>query len=84
MPASSLGYTGYAVGGTGCSDAARCTRSDVILTLGAELNYRVLSWMEVGVSYSLLNDITETGFTGPDESAAFIKHTVLGKIDSAY
>ena len=40
--------------------------------------------MELGVSYSLLDDITEFRYLGPDEPAAFIKHTVLGKIDIAY
>ena len=84
VPASSLGYTGYAIGNTTCTAGAACNRSDVILNLGAELNYRVLSWMELGVSYSLLDDITEFRFLGPDEPAAFLKHTVLGKIDIAY
>ncbi|MCS6912403.1 MAG: hypothetical protein RMK29_07770 [Myxococcales bacterium] len=91
-PWRSLGFQGYRVGNVECNDLmpGPCTlsRSDIILNLAAELKYRVRSWMELGVSYSLLNDITDFRFVvvpgSQYEDAAFIKHMVLGKVDIAY
>ncbi len=62
-------------------------RKDVLVGFGAEATYRPLSWLEVGVSYSVLNDATDFGFvdgTGTPSDAAFVKHVLLFKADLAY
>lgn len=76
---STFGYRAYKNGVT--------TRRDVLISLGAEASYRLLSFLEVGASYSVLDDETDFGFvdgTGIRNDAAFAKHVLLFKADLAY
>lgn len=62
-------------------------RKDTLIGLNVEATYRPLSWLEAGVSYSVLDDLTDFGFVdgaGTRTDAAFIKHVVLFKVDLAY
>lgn len=82
-----LNYAGYQ-GSANCIEGKGANqRCDTILNLTAELNYRALSWMLLGVSYSLLYDLTDFQFQqqmGATLPAQFNKHIVLGRIDIAY
>lgn len=63
------------------------TRSDVLVSFSAEASFRPLSFLEVGASYSVLDDITDFGFldgSGTPIDAAFVKHVLLFKADLAY
>lgn len=62
-------------------------RSDILLSLGVQADYRFLSWLSAGVSYNLLADLTDFGFVdgaGTRMDAGFQKHVVLFKADVAY
>lgn len=72
-----LGYTGYS------SDV----RNDIVLNYSGELSYRALSWLEVGVNYNLIYDKTDFAFrcgAGCTQSASFLKHAVMARLDFAY
>ena len=74
-----FGYRAYRNGVT--------TRSDVLVALTAEATYRPLTFLEVGASYSVLDNETDFGFvdgTGTRNDAAFAKHVLLFKADLAY
>lgn len=74
-----FGYRAYRNGVT--------TRGDVLVALTAEATYRPLSFLEVGASYSVLDNETDFGFvdgTGIRNDAAFAKHVLLFKADLAY
>jgi hypothetical protein len=74
-----LSYRAYRNGAT--------QRKDTLVGLGVEATYRPLAWLEAGVSYSVLDDITDFGFVdgaGTRTDAAFVKHVVLFKVDLAY
>jgi len=76
---STLYYRAYKNGAT--------SRSDVLVSLNAEASYRPLSWLQAGISYSLLADITDFGFVdgaGTRMDAGFLKHVVLFKADISY
>jgi hypothetical protein len=63
------------------------TRNDVLISFDAEASFRPLSFLEVGVSYTVLDDITNFGFidgSGTPINAAFVKHVLLFKADLAY
>lgn len=63
------------------------SRSDVLIAFNAEASFRPLSFLEVGASYSVLDDITNFGFldaSGTPNNAAFVKHVLLFKVDLAY
>ena len=50
-------------------------RKDTLLGLSVEATYRPLAWLEAGVSYSLLDDLTDFGFVdgaGTRTDAAFV------------
>lgn len=62
-------------------------RKDTLIELSVEATYHPLSWLEAGVSYSVLDDITDFGFVdgaGTRTDAAFVKHVVLFRVDLAY
>lgn len=74
-----FGYRAYRNGVT--------TRGDVLIALTAEATYRPLAFLEVGASYSVLDNETDFGFvdgTGIRNDAAFAKHVLLFKADLAY
>ena len=76
---SSMGYRAYRNGAT--------QRKDSLVGLSVEATYRLLAWLEAGVSYSVLDDITDFGFVdgaGTRTDAAFVKHVLLFKVDLAY
>ncbi len=76
---STLSYRAYRNGQT--------QRKDTLVGLSVEATYRPLAWLEAGVSYSLLDDLTDFGFVdgaGTRTDAAFVKHVVLFKVDLAY
>ena len=76
---STLSYRAYRNGQT--------QRKDTLLGLSVEATYRPLAWLEAGVSYSLLDDLTDFGFVdgaGTRTDAAFVKHVLLFKVDLAY
>ena len=76
---TSLAYSLYRNGAT--------QRKDALVGLSVEATYRLLSWLEAGVSYSVLDDITDFGFVdgaGTRPDAAFVKHVLLFKVDLAY
>lgn len=77
-----LGLSSYNNGKGVCTATGPCDRNDIILNLTAELTYRPASFVELGVSYSLLNDITD--FRQDDRPVGFLKHLVLAKVDFAY
>jgi hypothetical protein len=63
------------------------TRSDILISFGAEASYRLLSFLEVGASYTVLDDITDFGFidgAGTPIDAKFVKQVLLFKADLAY
>jgi hypothetical protein len=63
------------------------SRRDTLVSFTAEASFRPLSFLEVGASYSVLDDITDFGFldgTGTPIDAAFVKHVLLFKVDLAY
>jgi hypothetical protein len=79
VPPQTLYYRAYKNGAT--------SRSDVLVSFNAEATYRPLSWLETGISYSVLDDITDFGFVdgaGTRLDAAFVKHVLLFKVDLAY
>jgi hypothetical protein len=62
-------------------------RHDTLIGLSAEATYRPLAWLETGISYSLLDDITSFGYVdgaGNRIGADFVKHVLLLKVDIAY
>jgi len=74
-----FGYRAYRNGVT--------TRGDVLISLSAEATFRPFSFLEVGASYSVLDNETDFGFvdgTGIRNDAAFAKHVLLFKADLAY
>lgn len=76
---SVLFYRAYRNGAT--------TRKDVLIDFTAEATFRPLTWLEVGASYSVLDDITDFGFidgAGTPIDAAFVKHVLLFRADIAY
>ncbi len=76
---STLYYRAYKNGAT--------TRSDVLFALNVEASYRPLSWLQAGLSYNLLADVTDFGFVdgaGTRMDAGFQKHVVLFKADLSY
>jgi hypothetical protein len=76
---STLQYRAYRNGAT--------SRSDVLVSFAAEASYRPLAFLEVGVSYTVLDDVTDFGFidgAGTPSDAAFVKHVLLLKADFAY
>lgn len=76
---SSLGYLAYQNGAT--------TRSDVLVAFQAGATYQLLRFLQLGVNYSVLGDITNFGFVdgaGTRNDAAFTKHVLLFQADLAY
>jgi hypothetical protein len=53
-------------------------RSDVLVSFQAEAVFRPLSWLEVGASYSVLDDQTDFGF---DYQALLSRDPVTGRVD---
>lgn len=76
---SVLYYRAYRNGAT--------TRRDTLVSLTAAATFRPLTWLEVGASYSVLDDITDFGFidgAGTPIDAGFVKHVLLFRADVAY
>lgn len=65
----------------------KTTRDDLLVTFGVEATYRPLTWLEVGASYTVLNDSTDFVYldgVGTPIAAAFTKHVLLFRADLAY
>jgi hypothetical protein len=60
-------------------------RTDTVYEAHAELNTRVLDWLALGVSYSLLGDESDFAILVPERAPVhYIKHAGFARVDIAY
>ncbi|MFH2009961.1 MAG: outer membrane beta-barrel protein [bacterium] len=72
--------------GGSCDANGVCDRKDNYLIVGVSADYYFLSWLSLGIGYSLQGNFTgfSTDFAGFTQIPSFVKHRVYGRITAYY